>query len=229
MPPYSPDRDNWSIEATERLFPPIAKQVFNTDPKNIIYAWNYPEIDRLDLDYGTDAILKTPRRNVALAIRIRGFYYFDRFGDITIRYDSLQTLGKELEIRKSIARFMFYGWGDTNSPGTRRDKIDPTTIRPPTKIVYWYVIWLQRLIDVYLRKDLRYTGPHPNGDKSSRLVGISVSELDRHGLIYRKMDQPTEEQDETWELSQMVWEQQRLFELNEAYRNEQHHAPWVYD
>lgn len=240
MPPihgFDEDRDQWSIEATERLFPPIAWTVFRTKPENITYAW-HSDINRLDTQYGIDCLLKTEKRNVALAVRIRGIYYYITFGDITIRYDSLQTLGKMLEMQKSIARFMFYGWGDTNSPGVpkkliREGKVDRITIKPPDCLIDWHVIWLQRLIDLYLKGNLQYQGPYLNGDGSSRLVGISLSELTRHNLIYKSKSDIEDETDLMKEIADLRYEQGDLFDLNEsryeAYLNELHHKPYIYD
>lgn len=113
---YDSERDRWSRRATEDLFPEIAKSVFNTNPQNIIYTWNIDELDGLDKHYGVDAVLRSSLRNTALAIRIRSNKYYRDFGDITIRLDSLQTLGKMLEMQKSIARFMFFAWGNTDKP-----------------------------------------------------------------------------------------------------------------
>jgi hypothetical protein len=169
---FDPERDRWSRRATEDLFPAIALRVFNTPQDKIVYAWNDQSIDRMDKEYGIDALLHTPKRNVALAIRIRGYEYYQKFGDITIRLDSLQTLGKMLEMQKSIARFMFYAWGNTDKPYA------------PTVFADWHVVFLQRLVDLFLAKRIRYSGPFVNGDKSSRLVGFAVPELERHGLIY---------------------------------------------
>jgi hypothetical protein len=218
---FDPERDRWSIDATERLFPPIAQNVFNTIPDNIVYAW-HSNIDRLDTDYGTDAILKSKNRNIALAIRIRGIYYYQEFGDITIRYDSLKTLGKKLEMQKSIARFMFYGWGDTNSPGVprkliRSGKIDKLSISPPSNLVDWNIIFLQRLIDAYLKGKLNYSGPYNNSDGSSRLIGIALSDLKSLQLIYKS--KPTET---------AITYRQSQFDL-ELWENEAHHAPYIYD
>ncbi len=77
-------------------------------------------LDRLDTHCGVDALLQTPERNIALAVRLRGFSYLVTYGDITIRYDSLQNLGKALEMQKSIARFMFYGCWMLTAPIRRR-------------------------------------------------------------------------------------------------------------
>lgn len=174
---FDPERDRWSRRATEDLFPTIALQVFNTQQDKIVYAWDDPGIDRIDKEYGVDALLHTPKRNVALAIRIRSYEYYQKFGDVTIRLDSLQTLGKMLEMQKSIARFMFYAWGNTDKPFA------------PTKLVDWHIIFLQRLVDLYLAGRLPYNGPFKNGDKSSRLVGFTVSTLQNQGLIYRSNQQ----------------------------------------
>lgn len=228
---YSEDRDNWSIEATERLFPPIAKKHLDTEPNNIIYAWNDPGIDRLDKDYGTDAILTTNRpRNVALAIRLRGIDYFNKFGDITIRYDSLYTLGKKLEMQKSIARFMFYAWGDTNTPGTKNPQVE---IAPPSRFVGWYLVFLQRLIDKFIKGELKHSDPFRNSDRSSRLIGISIDELDRQGLICKRMGDTDDYIEAVHETNAIRWEQGNLMDLTpdiaEAWANELHHSQWVYD
>lgn len=176
---FDPERDKWSRLSTEKLFPPIAKSVFRTERERIIYAWDAAfSIDRLDKDYGVDAILQTEKRHVALAVRIRGLYYYNEFGDITIRLDSLQTMGKMLEMQKSIARFMFYAWGNANRPIL------------PTAFVDWHVLLLQRLVDLYLLKRIRYCGPFWNKDKSSRLVGFSVKTLKEHALIYKSKRSP---------------------------------------
>lgn len=187
---YDNERDKWSIEATELLFPHIANHIFRTTPDKIEYAWRNPKIDCLDKAYGTDALLQSRQRNVAIAIRIRGIYYYQSYGDITIRYDSLQTLGKMLEIQKSIARFMLYAWTDANSPGLPeyligRNGAEPESIRPATKFIDWHVIYLQRLVDKFLKSELKYDGPYSNGDNSSRLIGISISNLEEHKLIYK--------------------------------------------
>lgn len=169
---YDPERDRWSRRATETLLWPIARDNFNVlTQDDILYAWNNLDMDRLDKEYGVDAILHTKERRVALAIRIRGHYYYRTFGDVTVRLDSLQTLGKMLEMQKSIARFMFYAWGDTDKPEL------------PTVLVDWHVIFLHRLIDSYLKGKIAYRGPFWNNDESSRLVAFTIAELKNHGLI----------------------------------------------
>lgn len=174
---FDSERDRWSRRTTEDLFPPIALSVFNTKKENIIYAWNDPEIRRIDTDYGVDILLHTPQRRVALAARVRGFEYYQKFGDVTIRLDSLQNLGKALEMQKSIARFMFFAWGDTDKPFE------------PTRFVDWHVIYLQRLIDLYLKGQIKFTGPFSNSDKSSRLVGFGIKQLKANSLIYKSNEQ----------------------------------------
>jgi hypothetical protein len=230
---FDPKRDQWSIDATERLFPGIALSVFNTVPGNIVYAW-HSDIDRLDTEYGTDAILKSKNRNIALAIRIRGIYYYQEFGDITIRYDSLKTLGKKLEMQKSIARFMFYGWGDTNSPGVpkrliKAGKVNKNSIAPPSVLVDWKVVFLQRLIDVFLRGKLNYSGPYNNGDGSSRLVGITPSELESHKLIYKSKPLIIKEADFPEEHIDLIKEYEQKSMDFDLWKNEAHHAPYIYD
>lgn len=101
---YDTERDTWSMSATERLFPAIARQVFLA--QKIEYAWR-SSIKRLDLEYGVDALIKTPGKHVAVAIRIRGRKFYRYYRDLTLRYESLQNPRKLLEIQKSIARFMF--------------------------------------------------------------------------------------------------------------------------
>lgn len=172
---FDPNRDNWSIDATERLFEPIAAEVFGV--KRIEYAWR-SSIDRLDKQYGVDALLQTPRRNVALAIRLRSQRYYKGFGDITIRYESLQNLGKALEMQKSIARLLFYGWCDTDIPD------------PPTAIVDWHVIWLQRLVDDFLAGKLPYTEPRWNKDGSSTFLAFDVGLLRERKLILKSKPMP---------------------------------------
>lgn len=166
--------DRWSIDATERLLEPIIRDVFSA--QRILYTWN----SKLDRYYGVDALLHTPRRNVALAIRVRGYYYYHRFGDITLRHESLRTMGKALETQKSIARFMLYAWVDTDRP------------EPPTSVVDWHVIYLQRLLDRFLTGELSASGPYANHDGSSNLVAFSVPDLQRLGLIYRSAPVPLE-------------------------------------
>ena len=171
---HDPERDRWSRRATESLFPQIARDVFGVaKQEDVIYTWNQPDIDRLDKEYGVDILLHTPRRRVALAARIRGYEYYKSFGDVTIRLDSLYTLGKMLEMQKSIARFMFYAWGDSDKPIL------------PVRFVDWHIILLQELIDLYLKGKIKSNGPFSNGDKSSRLVGFGIQELSQHKLIYR--------------------------------------------
>lgn len=166
---FDPGRDRWSQEATERLLPPLLEKAFG--PNTAEYAWNNPDLRRIDTHYGVDALLQCQQRNVALAIRLRGAAYYVKHGDITLRYDSLQTAGKFLEVRKSIARYLFYGWADTDLPA------------PPSRLQDWHVIWLQELVDAYLSGTLQYTGPFSNGDKSSRLIGVSLQELRRRHLV----------------------------------------------
>lgn len=191
---YDSDRDRWSRRATEALFPEIAQNIFNTTPKNIIYTWDSDLLDRLDKHYGVDALLQSSKRNTALAIRIRSNEYYRKFGDVTIRLDSLQTMGKKLEMQKSIARYMFYAWGDTDKPIA------------PARLVDWHVIWLQRLVDLYLKGTLPFNGPFKNGDESSRLVGFDVATLKSKGLIYTSHKQPE------------AVEQLDLFDRNIYYR-----------
>ena len=167
---FDPDRDEWSRDASVRLLPAVLGSIMPY--RKIVWAWE-SGIDRLDKYYAVDAIVQTPRRNIALAIRFRGYSYWKRFGDITIRYDSLQNLGKALEIQKSIARFIFYGWLDTDPPVPGKEMVD------------WHLIWLQRLVDLHLRGVLPHKGPYPNTDGSSRLVAFTPELLRKHKLIYK--------------------------------------------
>jgi hypothetical protein len=167
-PGYDTERDKWSMGATERLFPAIARQVFLA--QKIEYAWRSP-IKRLDLEYGVDALIKTPRKHVAVAIRIRGKKFYHYYRDLTLRYESLQNPRKLLEIQKSIARFMFYGWGDTDRPLT------------PARLVDWYVVWLQELTDAFIERKIPYKGPFSNKDRSSRFIAFDLNVLQQKGLI----------------------------------------------
>jgi hypothetical protein len=169
---FDPERSRWSNDAIETLFPKIAQDVFNTSKDNIIYAWRDPSIEVIDTHYGIDILLKTPNRNVAIAARMRGKYYYNRFGDVTLRYDSLQTLGKMLEVQKSIARFLWYAWGNSDRPIA------------PTMTLDWHIIFLQRLVDKFLKREISFSGPFPNGDQSSRLIGFDIKDLQRLNLIY---------------------------------------------
>lgn len=168
---FDPERNRWSIETAELLFPPIAKQIYKAE--QIIYAWNCEGIDRLDKHYGVDSIITSVRqRNAAIAIRVRGYHYWQEFGDVTIRYDSLQTLGKMLEMQKSIARFLFYAWADTDRPMPASDFVD------------WHSILLQRLVDQFMLDRIDYKGPFENVDESSRLVAFNIATLRRMGLLH---------------------------------------------
>jgi hypothetical protein len=165
---YNAERDGWSMGATEGLFPAIARQVFLA--QKIEYAWR-SSIKRLDLEYGVDALIKTPRKHVAVAIRIRGKKFHQYYQDLTLRYESLQTPRKLLETQKSIARFMFYGWGDTDRPLL------------PARLVDWYVVWLQELTDAVIERKIPYKGPFSNKDRSSKFIAFDLNVLQQKGLI----------------------------------------------
>lgn len=128
-------------------------------------------MDRLDKQYGVDVVIATERRNSAWAVRLRGRSYLQRFGDVTIRYESLQTYGKKLEMQKSIARFLFYGWCDTDRP------------RAPKALLAWHIIYLQPLVDKFLNGRIAFSGPHRNKDQSSTFVSFSVDTLKSEQLL----------------------------------------------
>ncbi len=165
---YDTERDAWSMRATEGLFPAIARQVFLA--QEIEYAWK-SSIKRLDLEYGVDALIQTPGKHIAVAIRIRGRKFYRYYRDLTLRYESLQTPCKLLEIQKSIARFMFYGWGDTDRPLL------------PARLIDWYVVWLQELTDAVIERRIPYKGPFSNKDRSSRFIAFDFNVLRQKGLI----------------------------------------------
>ena len=165
---FDPERDAWSRDATERLLPPLLEALWSA--RRIEFAWR-SGMDRLDTQYGVDCLVETPRRQVALAVRLRGVSYYRRYGDITIRYDSLQNLGKALEMQKSIARFLFYGWCDTDRP------------KSATRLVDWHILWLQRIVDQYLAGRLQPARTMANHDGSSRFVVFGLQELRQRGLV----------------------------------------------
>ena len=165
---YDPDRDQWSVDATTRLLTPIAMQIIGAS--GLVFA-REAGMDKIDKDYGTDAMLMMPERTYALAIRIRSHSDYVAFGDLTLRYDSLQTPGKLLELKKSVANLCFYGWCDTDFP------------KPATDLVDWHLINFQRMLDLYGEGRLPYSGPFLNKDKSSRLIGIEISVLRSNDLI----------------------------------------------
>lgn len=145
--------------------------------RRITWAWDPDSgIDRLDKDYGCDAMVDTGRRLVALAVRLRGAQ-FRRFGDITLRHLSLQTPGKMLESKKAIARFMFYGWCDTDRP------------TPPSSLVDWYIVWLQRLLDRWNQGRLS-PRLQANHDPSSTFAAFRVADLSAAGLVLCGNDRP---------------------------------------
>jgi hypothetical protein len=200
---FDPARNRWSNDAVERLFPKIAQNYLSA--QDVVFAWSDNNLVQFDTHYGTDAILTTDKqRNIAIAIRIRGLYYYNRFGDITIRFDSLQTIGKMLEMSKSIARFLFFAWVDTDRP------------KKATKFVDWHVIWLQRLVDKFMVGELVYSGPFDNNDDSSRLIGINIQELERHNLIYTSSPivSPAKSIDDWW--PQLLVEVRQVDRISEA-------------
>ena len=173
---FSAGRDQWSRDAMRRFLPEICRDVFGSD--HIIYA-DAAKIDQLDKQYGVDAIVHAPRRHVALAVRLRSQRYWLSPGDITIRYDSLQTSGKALEMRKSIAHYLVFGWCNTDFP------------QPPTGLLDWHVVALQRLMDAYLLGRLQPESGNPrrNRDQSSQLMGFAVADLRRLRLMLKSAGQ----------------------------------------
>lgn len=168
---FDTDRDKWSRDASQRLVIPVLRESIGA--QQVYWMWE-ESTAWMDMQFGVDALVQTNRRNVALAIRLRGRSYYDnpRFRDITIRYESLQTLGKALEMQKSIARYLFYGWCDTDRP------------QRPERLVGWHIVRLQELVDQALRGDLPIV-PICNRDGSSKFVAFTVDELIQHRLILR--------------------------------------------
>lgn len=168
---YDSDRDAWSRDASERLLPPLLRTCF--DARDIVWAWSTDDgwMRRLDTHYGVDAMLRCARRNVALAVRIRA-RSAAKYANVTVRYRSLQTVGKVLETEKAIARFYFYGVADTEKS------------RPPSRLVEWVIVDLQRLLDYWIRGDIPFT-LGKNIDPSATFLCFKYGDLQDRLLLYK--------------------------------------------
>jgi hypothetical protein len=162
------ERDRWSRRVAERFFPDIARITWGDC---LVFFCPAAVGDRLDRDYGIDAFVATPTRQYSIALRFRGRFSYLKYRDITLRYDSLWTPGKLLEVRKAVANYFVYGWADTDRP------------TPPTALLGWVVLHLPALLDLLEAGDIPYRGPIANADISSRFISLSPSDLSRRGLI----------------------------------------------
>jgi hypothetical protein len=163
---WSPGRDAWSREACQRLFPAEARLAWGDCDVEFV-----PAQARVDLLYGTDAFVRGPATHTSVALRLRGYSHYRRFGDVTLRHDSLQTPGKILETAKAAAATYWYGWANTDAPV------------PPTAIIHWYVLRLQETLEALRQRTLPFSGPFANVDESSRLIAVKVADLRRLGLV----------------------------------------------
>lgn len=128
----------------------------------------------LDQSYGVDIIVRSgTERNIAIAERFREESAFWRWGDITLRHMSKYTAGKLLETKHSIARFLFYAWVDQ--------------LECPTQFAAWYLIDLQRTLDIFHSGKLPFVEV-PNKDDSSTFVAFHVRDLQRAGVVRKCMD-----------------------------------------
>ncbi len=166
---YSSQRASWSDEAAERLVGPILRRQMNA--RYIVWLHRAEgSVRRVDTDYGVDALLHTPGRHIALAVRVRSSSAH-KWHQVTLRDESLQTAGRRLETDKSIARFMFYGWADTDMPTA------------PTGLLEWYIFRLQQLIDGYQSGRILADDQRRNHDASSTFVCFDIATLKRQSLM----------------------------------------------
>ena len=172
---FDPDRFNWGKNCLNKLAPAALKSIFGNDiiitalddGTELIY-------DILDKNYGVDYLLASSVRNVSIAARVRGVSYY-RYHDITIRHKSLQTPGKILESKSTIARYLFYGWVNTDKP------------KEPTKFVNWYMIRLVELLELYHTNKFPPNDKRYNTDYSSTFLVWNIERLKQKNLIFAEM------------------------------------------
>lgn len=130
--------------------------------------------DFVDKELGIDVLVTTGKgRQCAVAERFRGAKY-KRHQDLTIREESLYNVGKVLELHKSIARYMLYGYADTNQED----------LQPPQSITQWLLIDLQLTIDKYMSNKIPFRAQR-NHDGSSCFICLTFDTLrDLHLVVF---------------------------------------------
>lgn len=172
---FDPKRNQWS-----RACLPIA---FNKIWQPVMKASAYQEMTgekrMRDLDYGVDVeLIRLGRPPIMMAARFREPGAI-KYGDITIRYRSLQTPGKILETTKAIARYMTYAWADSGY--SQFPEVEPS------RFLDWLILNLQELLDAYHDGRLKLKEERTNVNHSSTLLAFDLGELGRQNLIvYRK-------------------------------------------
>jgi hypothetical protein len=163
---YEPTRNNWSKYIQETLLLPELKNIFGSDSEinNVVGT-------DMDVFYGTDFILKTSTRTYPFGFRARGKKYL-KYHEVTIRNESLQTFGKLLEIKTTMARYLFYCW------------VNAELNQTPTEILNWYIVDLQTLIELYINKKLYPVGNILNRDASSTFLPFYVTDLMDTGCVF---------------------------------------------
>ena len=126
----------------------------------------------VDKEFGIDVLVTTGKgRQCAIAERFRGARY-KRYQDLTIREESLYNIGKALEVHKSIARYMLYGYAD----------VDQKDTQPPKCITQWLLVDLQPTIDKYMAAKIPF-GKKQNHDGSSCFIHITFDTLRSFSLV----------------------------------------------
>ena len=168
--PFQRSRFKWSLQcglvAERDIYPKVL------EPKQIQRPQGNK--DWLDKHYGVDALITSWRgRNFAVAERFRGKSYHS-YQELTLRFQSLWTDSKVLEVDKSIARVMLYGYADTNKP------------TPPNEIIQWIIVDLQLLLDKYHSRQLKPVSEEENNDCSSTFLAFGFQQLREAGVVIRE-------------------------------------------
>jgi len=129
--------------------------------------------DFVDKDLGIDVVVTADSgRQYALAERFRSAKW-QKYQELSIRQESLYNIGKALEVNKSIARYMLYGYADGDLG------------KSPTRITQWLLVNLQETLDLYRTKRIPYT-VKSNRDPSSTFILIRFDDLRERNLVRRE-------------------------------------------
>lgn len=163
---FQQSRFDWSLECGK-----LAERDIYTQAMQAVKVERFKnQRDFVDKELGIDVVVTAASgRKYAIAERFRGADY-KHFQDLTIREESVYNAGKKLEVHKSIARYMLYGYADSSLNN------------PPTKITQWLLINLQNTLDLYLSDYLPH-GKRYNKDDSSTFLHIKFDILRRAKLV----------------------------------------------
>jgi len=103
---------SWEVDKkwADTYFPEV-KQIIRRVSHKIISIEVAPPAK--DMKFATDYLIKVETGTIAC--RLRRYYYFERFGDLTFRSMRISGIETELsKLKKNYVRYYLYGWVKSN-------------------------------------------------------------------------------------------------------------------